>query len=138
MDIFKLNPTQIEDSTDLDEMDDEMTTSELIEAEIESVIQEMAIEHADTESYTVAVNNLETLTKAYANHAKAIADFEKAHSDYALAEAKTRVNWAEVGPKVAAVLVYGVVTGMFILIEREHPPAMRLVQAANTLITPRV
>ena len=120
------------------EADNELTIIELTEMEIEAVVQELATEHADTDKYTTQVQNLKTLTEAFEKMAKAEAELDKAKLETIQATAKKGVDWGVLGPKVAGVVVYGAVTMLFVAIEREHPPAMRIVQAANTLLNPRV
>lgn len=138
--IFKIDQTQ----ENMDRMEDASDdaygseTVELFDAEIGSVIEELATEHPDTEKYTASVRNLETLTKAQANYASHIASITKAGAEYANVATRNKVNWGEVAPKIAGIAVYGLVTMLFVAIEREHPPAMRLVQAANTLVNPRI
>lgn len=118
--------------------EEELDAFELVEMEIEAVVQELASEHADTEKYSTMVQNLKTLTEAHENQAKAMVEVEKARHEHVEAQAKGKVDWGFVAPRIAGVLVYGAVTMLFVAIEREHPPAMRIVQAANTLLNPRV
>lgn len=118
--------------------EEELDSFELVEMEIEAVVQELASEHANTETYTTMVQNLKTLTEAHENQAKAMAEVEKARHEHMDAKAKGGVDWGFVAPRVAGVLVYGAATMLFIAIEREHPPAMRIVQAANTLLSPKI
>lgn len=116
----------------------EPTIVELTEMEIEEVVNELAIKHADTEDYRQTVGNLKTLAEAYEKMTKAEVELEKAKLDLTQSKAKKRVDWTVFGPKAIGILVYGLVTVSFIAIEREHPPAMRLVQAAGKLIDPKI
>lgn len=129
---------QTEPKSEGEEEEQQMSIIELTELEIESVVEELSSEHADTEKYTTQVENLKKLTEAFEKMAKAEAELDKAELETIQTVAKRKIDWSVVGPKVAGVVVYGLVTVGFIAIEREHPPAMRIVQAANNLLRPQI
>lgn len=116
----------------------ELGTIDLIEMELNEAISELAVKHIDTDEYTKGVNNVKTLSEAFEKVSKAEAELNKAKNEDIQTKDKRKIDWSIVGPKVAGVITYGVVMITFIAIEREHPPAMRLVQAANSLLNPKI
>lgn len=127
-----------EDTEEKCEEKAEPSIVELTEMELQEVVCELAVKHADTDDYSKAVGNLKTLSEAYEKMTRAEAEMEKAKLEVAQSKAKKRVDWTVFGPKAVGIFVYGLVAVSFIAIEREHPPAMRLVQAAGTLLNPKV
>lgn len=117
-----------------DEKEEDISNIELVEMEIGAVIEELAVKHADTEEYTTSVGNLKTLSETLGNLAKAENDMSSAGKD---GPVKERVKWDVIIPKVATILMYGAGTAFIVLIEREHPVPMRLVQFTNSLLSPR-
>lgn len=118
---------------DILEETEELDEISLIEMEIRAVVEELAVEHPDTEKYTTSVKNLETLTKALENTSKA----KKEQTDDRLSKTKG-MDYEYIVPRVAGILVYGLIMSMHIAMEREHPAAMRLVQIANTVLSPKI
>lgn len=131
---FDANAEDTEEETEVESL----TITELTEMEIEEVVNELAVKHADTDEYKMTVENLKTLTEAYEKMTRAEAEMSKAKLEFIQSMSKKKVDWAAFAPKAFGTLVYGLVMVSFIAIEREHPPAMRIVQAANTLLNPKV
>lgn len=129
---FRANP---------EESDDEECQPNVIDVakmEVEAAIEDMSIIHVDTDQYTVAVNNLQTLTNSYENLVKAESEMNKTHAEISQSKSKRKIDWGIVAPKIGGMVVYGLVTIAFLAFEREHPAAMRMVQAADKLVSPRI
>lgn len=112
----------------------DINLTDQVALEMEAALQELAPHHADSEEYGKMAANLKTMSEVYEKCAKAEkerrVDTEPVHD--------RGIDWNVVGPKIAGAVVYGAVMVTFIAIEREHPPAMRLVNAMNALLTPRL
>lgn len=100
----------------------------LVDDEMRSVIESLGPINPGTKEYTLAVRNLKTLSEVQSQYVKTLTDTEPA----------PKINWDSFLPKLLSISVYGIVTIGFIAMERENPTAMRLVNAANTLLNPRV
>lgn len=107
-------------------------------AEILADIESMSDLDTSTQEYTNAVNNLQTMVDTHREWTEMHCEVARAYSEVSKHEEKKPIDWSVVAPKAIGAAVYGVVMIMFIAMEREHPPAMRLIQAANALISPKL
>lgn len=122
---------------------------ELLKAEMVAVLEEMAPIHANTDEYYNSVKALgmladvnEKVTKVYRDDRRVdLEEYEirnKVEQEKIKVEAKDDKKNKLDPNKIFGIVAYGVVMVAFIAIEKEHPPAMRLVQAANALLSPKI
>ena len=127
-----------------------------LRAEMEAVLQEIAVEHADSDEYAKAARALKDVADIYDKVAKADRDDAKVKAeikeminkveiernrdqrDQQSCEDKNKIDINAIAPKMAGIIAYSAIMMLFILVEKEHPPAMRMVQAVNTLVAPRL
>ena len=114
-----------------------VTTSDLFEQEIQQDILDLSSVKADSEEYGRIVDHVDTLCHAQKEHDETF--IEQLKIELQIEEARKRlvVNLDTVLPKVFAILVYGGITVVFICLERQTPLSMRMLRAADALLTPK-
>lgn len=138
-----------------DEEDCVVDLKDQLKAEMEAVLQEIAVEHADSDEYAKSARAMKDIADVYEKVAKVDRDDAKINAEIhemmnkveiernrdsreqQSCEDKRKIDINAIAPKIAGIAAYSAVMMLFILVEKEHPPAMRLVQAVNTLIAPR-
>ena len=108
-----------------------------LEDHISMAMAENASLNIESAEATTGSKNVETLCKAYSQLQKAETEQLKLELQIAEANKQRMVNWDNILPKVAGVVVTGVVTAFWICLEQGTPLPMRLVQMASNLTMPR-
>lgn len=108
-----------------------------LEEHLSWAIAENGGNQIDSAESTVGSKNVETLSKAYASVEKAEA--ERLKVELAIADSRRRqwINWDTIIPKVAGIVVTGLVTGFWLCIEQGTPVSQRLVKMSTDLTLPR-
>ncbi len=108
-----------------------------LEDHISMAMAENASLNIESAEATTGSKNVETLCKAYSQLQKAETEQLKLELQIAEANKQRMVNWDSILPKVAGVVVTGIVTTFWICLEQGTPLPMRLVQMASNLTMPR-
>jgi len=112
-----------------------------IESQMEEALSMAISENAgvdiNSDEATVGSKNIETLSKGYAQIIKASAENRRIQLQIEEAKSRKIDSRYSVMPKVAGVVITGVVTVFWLCLEQGTPLPMRLVQMTTALITPR-
>ncbi len=124
------------------EMNAEITVTsdshEMLETELQSGLEELAVEHVDTDKYKNGVNNIKTLCEAIEKHDKVRLEQQKVLLQIAEAEQRRAVNWDVVLPKVGGCVAAVVITCFWLALEQGTPLSMRLVSTVTALTMPKL
>ncbi len=124
----------IADDQSEEESNNELDNRQLFEAEITETISEIAVMHADTKEYQQAVTNLQTLTEAYHSYERAITEKEKIVTEQINSDRQWKIKLIDVVPRVAGLVCSASLTGLWFMVEQQHPTANRLVNKTNDLL----
>lgn len=108
-----------------------------MEDALSMAISENAGVDINSDEATVGSKNIETLSKGYAQIIKADAERQKITLQIEEAKCRRIDSRYSITPKVAGVIVTGLVTVFWLCLEQGTPLPMRLVQMTTALITPR-
>lgn len=122
------------DNTTGEDSDNELDNRQLFEAEITEVISEIAVMHADTKEYQQAVANLQTLTEAYQSYERAVTEKDKVIVEQINVDKQWKVKLIDIAPRVAGLICSAGLTGLWFMVEQQHPTANRLVNKTNDLL----
>lgn len=114
---------------------EEVDNRELFEAEIAEIIYELVSTHSDTQTYTTSVNNLKTLTEAYNNYERAVAEKDKTNVEFDKNNKLLVQKALEIVPRAIGILASAGLTYGWFLVEQGHPLANRLVNKTNDYLT---
>lgn len=111
--------------------------SKELEEHLSMAISENGGNNIDSNESTIGSKNIETLAKAYANLKKA--ESERLKLELAIADSYKRrwINWDNVLPKLAGVVVTGAVTIFWLCLEQGTPIPTRLTRMASDLTVPK-
>ena len=113
------------------------TVSNELATHLSYAISENSANDIDSEKASIGSKNIETIAKALSSLEKAEAEKQKVILQIEQARTEQAAQIWNVAPKVAGVVITGLVTIFWIMLERNSVVPMRLVQMTNSLITPR-
>ena len=108
-----------------------------MEEHLSMAIAENAGVEINSDEATIGSKNIETLSKGYAQIIKANAENRRIELQIQEAKCRRIDSRYSVTPKIAGVIITGVVTIFWLCLEQGTPLPMRLVQMTTALITPR-
>jgi len=111
-------------------------TNELVE-HLSNAISENSANDIYSDEATTGCKNIETISKALSSLEKADAENKKVELQIEQAKAEQAAQVWNIAPKVAGVIVTGLVTIFWIMLEQNSVVPMRLVQMTNSLVTPK-
>ena len=111
---------------------------EMLETELQSGLEELAIEHVDTDKYKNGVNNIKTLCEAIEKHDKVRLEQKKVLLQIAEAEQRRAVNWDVILPKLGGCAAAIIITCFWLALEQGTPLSMRLVSTVTALTMPKL
>lgn len=115
----------------------QMSIQQQMEEHLSMAISENAGVEIDSEEATIGSKNIETLSKGYAQIIKASAENRRIELQIQEAKCRRIDSRYSTMPKIAGVIVTGLVTVFWLCLEQGTPLPMRLVQMATALTTPR-
>lgn len=113
-------------------------SSRMMEEELQSGLEELAVEHVDTEKYGRGVNNMETLSRAIEHHEKVRLEQMKLELQIAEAQRRRNINWDVVIPKLGGCAAAIIITIFWLCLEQGTPLSMRMVSAVTSLTMPKL
>lgn len=123
------------ETTEEEEKPLEPTTRDLFEAEMQEIFKELAVQHSDSAEFTKSAQNLETLTTAFNNYERAVAERERNAVECEKLKKERWIKVLDVAPRCVGIAASGSLTALMFLVEQQHPVANRLVNKANDFLT---
>ena len=114
-----------------------LSIQEQMEDHLSMAIAENAGVEINSDEATIGSKNIETLSKGYAQIIKASAENRRIELQIQEAKCRRVDSRYSTMPKVAGVIVTGLVTVFWLCLEQGCPLPMRLVQMTTALTTPR-
>jgi hypothetical protein len=113
----------------------EPDVDDIFKAEIEEVLAEMAVVHADTDQYTKLVDNLHTLTEGYNEFKRAQAEIIKASAEL---ERNKKDRWLKIcdtSVKVTGIVLSAGLTAFYFGVEQGRPTPVRYINKCQDFLT---
>ena len=111
------------------------TTRDWFDAEMREIFMELAVQHSDSADFTKSVQNLNTLTEAFNNYERAMAERERNAVECEKLKKERWIKVWDVAPRCVGIACSFGLTGLMFLVEQQHPVANRLVNKANDFLT---
>lgn len=130
-----LNFLGLEDETTDEAEKSDPSNRDLFEAEITEIFKELSVQHSDAPEFNKSVQALENLTSALQNYERAMAERERNAVEVEKLKKERWLKVLDVAPRCVGIFASGALTGLWFLIEQNHPVAIKLVNKTNDFLT---